>query len=91
MKKGKKLSTFLLTILFILAFVGCAESEDFIVYGRFKDNYTTNEFEVFCNWTTINPLLDNKNFEKYGLSPLPVYSFVEAEESINAIALIENK
>lgn len=90
MKKGKKLSTFLLTILFILAFVGCAESEDFIVYGRFKDNYTTNEFEVFCNWTTINPLLDNKNFEKYGLSPLPVYSFVEAEESINAIALIDN-
>ena len=90
MIKIKKLAAFILAVLLGFTFVGCVENEDFIVYGRFKDNYTTNEFEVFCNWTTINPLLDNKNFEKYGLSPLPVYSFVEAEESINAIALIDN-
>ena len=90
MKKRKKLAVLFLVVLLVFTFAGCAENEDFIVYGRFKDSYTTDKFEVFCNWTTINPLLDNKNFEKYGLSPLPVYSFVEAEESINAIALIDN-
>lgn len=67
MKKGKKLSAFLLAVLFILTFAGCAENEEFVVYGRFKDNYTTNEFEVFCDWETINPLLDKCNFEEYGL------------------------
>ena len=90
MKKGKKLSTFLLTILFILAFVGCAESEDFIVYGRFKDNFTTDRFEVSCNWETINPLLDNCDFEKYGLYTAFFDnndSFLNFEKRMNAIWL----
>ena len=58
MKKRIKLTSFLLAVFLVFTFVGCTENEDFIVYGRFQDNYTTDRFEVFCDWETINPLLD---------------------------------
>ncbi|MEE0963343.1 MAG: hypothetical protein U0L73_03870 [Ruminococcus bromii] len=67
MKKWKKLVAFLLAVFLVFILVGCGENEDFVVYGRFKDNYTTNGFDVFCDWDTINPLLDKCNFEEYGL------------------------
>ena len=67
MKKEKKMAAILLAMLFILTFVGCVENEDFVVYGRFQHKYTVDEFEVFCDWETINPLLEECNFEEYGL------------------------
>ena len=67
MKKRIKLTAFLLAVFLVFTFAGCIENEDFIVYGRFQDNYTTDRFDVFCDWETINPLLDEYNFEEYGL------------------------
>lgn len=90
MKKAKKLAAFLLAAFLVFTFFGCAENEDFVVYERFKDNYTTDRFEVYCDWKTINPLLDNCNFEEYGLYTA-FYdnndSFPNFEKRMNAIWL----
>ena len=67
MMKVKKITAFILAVILIISLAGCVESEDFVVYERFKDNYTTDRFDVLCDWETINPLLDKCNFEEYGL------------------------
>lgn len=90
MKKWKMFAAFLLAVLLGFTFVGCVESEDFVVYERFKDNYTTDRFDVFCDWETINPLLDNCDFEKYGLYTAFFDnndSFFDFEKRMNAIWL----
>lgn len=90
MKKRKKLAVFLLAAFLVYTFARCGENEDFIVYGRFKDNFTTDRFEVSCNWETINPLLDNCDFEKYGLYTAFFDnndSFLNFEKRMNAIWL----
>ena len=70
MIKVKKLAAFLLALVLILSLAGCGNPQKrFIVYGRFQDNYTTDMFDVFCDWETINPLLEKCNFEEYGLYP----------------------
>ena len=91
MKKEKKMAAILLAMLFILTFVGCVENEDFVVYGRFQHKYTVDEFEVFCDWETINPLLEECNFEEYGLYTYfhdDNDSFRDDEKIINKIILI---
>ena len=37
MRKGIKLTAFLLAVFLVHTFSGCIENEDFVVYGRFKD------------------------------------------------------
>ena len=88
MKKRIKLTAFLLAVFLAFTFAGCIENEDFVVYGRFQDNYTTDLFDVFCDWETINPLLDKCSFEEYGFYAELGYTFDETEEYINAIGLV---
>ena len=90
MMKVKKITAFILAVILIISLAGCVESEDFVVYERFKDNYTTDRFDVFCDWETINPLLDNCDFEKYGLYTAFFDnndSFLDFEKRMNAIWL----
>ena len=90
MMKVKKITAFILAVILIISLAGCVESEDFVVYGRFKDSYTTDRFEVSCNWDKINPLLDKCDFEQYGLYTA-FYdnndSFPNFEKRMNAIWL----
>ena len=68
MRKVRKIAAFLLVLILIFLLAGCGNPQKrFIVYGRFQDNYTTDRFDVFCDWETINPLLEECNFEEYGL------------------------
>ncbi|MEE0409878.1 MAG: hypothetical protein UD759_03765 [Clostridia bacterium] len=90
MRKGIKLTAFLLAVFLVHTFSGCIENEDFVVYGRFKDSYTTDRFEVFCDWEKINPVLDKCDFKEYGLYNA-FYdnndSFPDFEKRMNAIWL----
>ena len=91
MIKVRKIAAILLALVLILSLAGCGNPQKKItVYGRFQDNYTTDRFEVFCDWETINPLLDECNFEEYGLYTNfhdDNDSFRDDEEIINAIWL----
>ena len=92
MRKVRKITAFLLALVLILSLAGCGNPQKrFIVYGRFQDNYTTDMFDVFCDWETINPLLEKCNFEEYGLYKnfLTKYysSFYDCEEELNSIWL----
>ena len=83
----KSIATILLCAMLLLL-GGCgAPQKEIIVYGSFKDNYTTNKFEVVCDWKTINPILDSREYEKYGLYSSGSSSFAEFEEYSNIIAL----
>ena len=90
MMKVKKITAFILAVILIISLAGCVESEDFVVYGRFKDSYTTDRYEVSCDWETINSLLDKCDFEQYGLYTA-FYdnndSFPNFEKRMNAIWL----
>ena len=93
MMKVKKITAFILAVILIILLVGCGEYRefvaygDFVVYGRFKDSYTTDRFEVSCNWDKINPLLDKCDFEQYGLYTnfFDNGSFIDDEEKLNII------
>ena len=91
MKKVKKLAAFFLVLILIFSLAGCGNPQKrIIVYGRFQDNYTTDRFDVFCDWETINPLLDKCNFKAYGLHTCFLDkndSFNEFEKKFNVIWL----
>ena len=90
MIKVRKIAAILLALVLILSLAGCGNPQKRItVYGRFQDNYTTDGFDVFCDWETINPLLDKREFEKYGLYTNFVNNrtFRDVEKSINIIWL----
>ena len=51
MRKVRKIAAFLLVLILIFLLAGCGNPQKrFIVYGRFQDNYTTDMFDVFCDW-----------------------------------------
>lgn len=88
MVKFKNAIFSLLVALCILFICGCGGShKDFVLYGRFQDNVTTDKFEVSCDWGAINPLLEEHKYEQYGLYSGAFFTFREFEEDINSIAL----
>lgn len=96
MIKVKKLTVFFLTVILILSLAGCGNPQKrFIVYGRFQDNYTTDKFDVFCDWETINPYLDAREYKKYGLRTNTAFdnddeAFRFYKEEINDIWLYDD-
>jgi len=89
-KKKSIVTIFLCTVLILPG--GCGDPQkEITVYGRFKDNYTTDKFDVSCDWESVNILLDAGSFKEYSLYPTPVYSFDETEKYRNAIGLIGDR
>ena len=94
MIKVKRLVACLLAVILIISLAGCENPQKRItVYGRFKDSYTADKFDVFCDWETVNPLLDKCNFEGYGLNTCFLDeddSFYKFEKKCNDIWLNVN-
>ena len=95
MRKLKMLAALSLAVLLAFSAAGCGdelglgEVEQAV---RFKGNYKTDEMEVFCDWDTVNPFLDAREYEKYGLhtSFIDDKTFRYYEEELNVIWLRED-
>ena len=83
------LTALALVLIFNMIFpIICFFAENVRVHGRFKDIYTNDKFEVSCDWDRIDPLLNEQEFEKYGLYidfPYGYDSFRDCEDGLNAI------
>ena len=66
---------------------------DFIVYKPVDERGTTDEFQVDCDWESVNPFLESGKYEEYGLfcvHPDASFeeAFLESEQLLNCVYLL---